>query len=99
MDRRRDPQNNPRVPTARPADNKSRSKCKATSPWGRLPCFPQFFGQANPTPAIQRLVTSRCEFVPDLRVPGLCVKDSGKDLDAQKFAFGELNNWLESTRR
>jgi len=38
-------------------------------------------------------VTSRCEFVPDLRVPGLGLKDSGTDLDFQKFEFAALNNW------
>src|SRR5262249_4305504 len=91
-DRRKNPRSNPKVPTARRADSTSRSKCKAKSPSGRHPCFPQFFGQANPTLATQQSVTSRCEFVPDLRVPGRCVKDSGKGLDAQKFGFEALNN-------
>ena len=43
-------------------------------------------------PATRRFVTFRCEFVPDLQVPGLWVKDSGKGLDARKFVFAALNN-------
>src|SRR6266481_7075824 len=93
MDRRKDPRRKPKAPTAPGADNTSRSKCKATSQSNRRPCCPQFFDQPNPTPATRRFVTSRCEFVPGLRAPGPFVTDSGKGLDAQKFAFVALNNW------
>src|SRR5260370_16436142 len=88
----------PRVPTARRADNTWRSKCKAMSRSRRRPCCPQFFGQANPTPATRQFVTFRCEFVPDLRALGLCVKDSGRGLDAQKFASPTLTTCSDSTR-
>jgi hypothetical protein len=44
-------------------------------------------------PATLRFVTYLCEFVPDSRVPDLAMKDSGKGLDDQKFAFAGLNNW------
>src|SRR5262249_37767510 len=41
-----------------------RSKCKPKSPFYRCPCCRQFYGRANPTPATQRFLTCRCEFVP-----------------------------------
>ena len=81
-------------PTARNRDRgKSRNKCKASSPFDHRPCRPQLFERANPTPTIRRCVTCGREFAPDLQVPGPWKKDSGKDLDAQKFAFAALNSW------
>ena len=84
-------------PTGRNTDStdNSRNRCRSRSLSDHRPCCRQFFDRSSPKPATQRSVTSRCEFVPDLRVPGLCVKDSGKGLDAQKFAFAALNNWQE----
>ena len=54
---------------------------------------PGSFDPVYPTPAILPFVASRCEFAPDLPAPGLFVKESGKGLNAQKFAFAASNNW------
>lgn len=82
-------------PTVRSTGKTGRwhNKCRPTSPLDRRPCCLQSFDPANPRPATRPFVACRCEFVPDLRAPGLCVKDSDKGLDAQKFVFGVLNNW------
>lgn len=82
-------------PTARSTGKTgtSRSKCTPRSPLDRRPCCPQSFDRANPTPARRPFVTCQYEFVPHLPVLGLCVKDSGKCLDGQKFAFAVLSNW------
>jgi hypothetical protein len=71
-----------------------RSKCKAMSPSGRRPCCPQLFDRANPTLARRPFVTCQYELVPRQPALGLCATDCGKGLDAQKFAFAVLNNWL-----
>ena len=84
-------------PTAHNMDStdNSRNRCRSRSLSDRRPCCRQFFDRSSPTPATQRFVTYRCESVPDLRVPDPFVKDSGKGLDFQKFAFAALNNWQE----
>ena len=69
------------------------SKCKARSPFDRRPCCPQFFDRVNPTPATRPFVTCQYELAPGQPALGLCATDSGKGLDAQKFAFAGLNNW------
>jgi len=82
-------------PTGRSLGNTGtlRSKCKARSPFDRRPCCPQFFDRVNPTPATRPFLTYQYELVPGQPAIDLCATDSGKALDAQKFAFAVLNSW------